>query len=106
MLAGASLLAGCSDDLFNNGGAPDDSNRINLSGEIDQLAVTRVNDNGFCDGDVIGVYIVDYDGNTPGTLQFSTRALTNGARLTTSTGKTSTRPSTCMATILTARPKA
>jgi len=71
MLAGASLLAGCSDDLFNNGGAPNDSNRINLSGEIDQLAVTRVNDNGFCDGDVIGVYIVDYDGNTPGTLQLS-----------------------------------
>ena len=71
MLAGASLLAGCSDDMFNNGGAPNDSNRINLSGEIDQLAVTRVNDNGFCDGDVIGVYIVDYDGNTPGTLQLS-----------------------------------
>ena len=71
MLAGASLLAGCSDDMFNNGGAPGDSNRINLSGEIDQLAVTRVNDNGFCDGDVIGVYIVDYDGNTPGTLQLS-----------------------------------
>lgn len=47
MLAGASLLAGCSDDMFNNGGAPGDSNRINLSGEIDQLAVTRVNDNGF-----------------------------------------------------------
>ena len=65
------MLAGCSDDMFNNGGAPNDSNRINLSGEIDQLAVTRVNDNGFCDGDVIGVYIVDYDGNTPGTLQLS-----------------------------------
>lgn len=71
MLASVSLLTGCSDDLFNDGGAPDGSNRINLSGEIDQLAVTRVNDSGFCNGDVIGVYIVDYDGNTPGTLQVS-----------------------------------
>ena len=41
------------------------------SGEINQVSVTRVNDNGFCDGDVMGVYIVDYDGNTPGTLQLS-----------------------------------
>ena len=45
--------------------------RIQLSGDIDQLAVTRVNDNGFCDGDVMGVYIVDYDGGTPGTLKAS-----------------------------------
>ena len=26
-----------------------------VSGEIDQVAVTRVNDNGFCDGDIMGV---------------------------------------------------
>ena len=45
--------------------------KITLSGEIDQLAVTRVNDNGFADGDVMGVYIVDYNGNTPGTLQLN-----------------------------------
>lgn len=42
---------------------------ITLSGEIDQLALTRVDDGGFCDGDVMGVYIVDYEGNNPGTLQ-------------------------------------
>lgn len=42
---------------------------ITLSGEIEQLAISRVNDNGFCNGDEMGVYIVDYEGNTPGTLQ-------------------------------------
>ena len=41
---------------------------ITLTGSIDQLAVSRVNDDGFCDGDVIGVYISDYVGSTPGTL--------------------------------------
>lgn len=65
------LLAGCSDDLFSGDEGRGSGNRITLSGEIDQLAVTRVNDSGFADGDVIGVYIVDYNGNTPGTLQVS-----------------------------------
>ena len=65
------VLTGCSDDLFNGDYSQHDSNRIQLSGDIDQLAVTRVNDNGFCNGDVMGVYIVDYDGNTPGTLKVS-----------------------------------
>lgn len=63
------LLAGCSDDLFGGDESRGSGNRITLSGEIDQLAVTRVNDSGFADGDVMGVYIVDYNGNTPGTLQ-------------------------------------
>lgn len=70
-LAGALALAGCSDDLFEGGSVNGGTARIELSGEIDQLAVTRVNDNGFCDGDVMGVYIVDYNGSTPGTLQVS-----------------------------------
>ena len=65
------LFTACSDDLFNGTPADEAGGRINLSGEIDQLAVTRVNDNGFCDGDVMGVYIVDYNGNMPGTLQLS-----------------------------------
>ena len=70
-LAGALALSGCSDDLFEGGSVNDGTAHIELSGEIDQLAVTRVNDNGFCDGDVMGVYIVDYNGSTPGTLQVS-----------------------------------
>ena len=66
----AMLFTGCSDDFFGSS-EQHDSNRIQLSGDIDQVAVTRVNDNGFCNGDVMGVYIVDYDGNTPGTLKVS-----------------------------------
>lgn len=63
------LLTGCSDDFFGDKTEQHDSNRIQLSGDIDQLAITRVNDNGFCNGDVMGVYIVDYEGNKPGTLK-------------------------------------
>lgn len=70
MLAGMMTLAGCNDDLF-NGKAGEMGDRISLSGEIDQVVKTRVNDNGFCDGDVMGVYIVDFNGNTPGTLQLT-----------------------------------
>lgn len=69
ILAFCHLLAGCSDDLFTDDGSRGTGNKITLSGEIEQIAVTRVNDNGFADGDVMGVYIVDYNGNTPGTLQ-------------------------------------
>ena len=69
LAAGAMLLTGCSEDFFGDKTEQHDSNRIRLSGDIDQLAVTRVNDNGFCNGDVMGVYIVDYEGNKPGILK-------------------------------------
>ena len=42
---------------------------IVISGRIDQEYATRANDQGFYNGDVVGIYVVDYDGNTPGTLQ-------------------------------------
>lgn len=71
MLALLALTA-CNDDTFGPNGAQENSGRpIVLAGEIDQVAITRVNDNGFCDGDEMGVYIVDYQGSTPGTLQNS-----------------------------------
>lgn len=66
------MVTACQDDdLFDYNPSPNGNKAITLSGEIDQVAVTRVNDNGFTDGDVMGVYIVDYNGNTPGTLQSS-----------------------------------
>lgn len=65
---GVMLLAGCSDGLFGEDSGANGGDRIQLSGDIDQLAVTRVNDNGFCDGDCMGVYVVDYRAGTPGTL--------------------------------------
>lgn len=42
---------------------------IVFAGRINQEYETRANDEGFCNGDVVGVYIVDYDGDTPGVLQ-------------------------------------
>lgn len=46
-------LLGCrEDELVKSGSAS--QMPIQLSGEIDQLALSRVNDNGFCDGDVMG----------------------------------------------------
>ena len=65
------LCAGCADGLFGADGTQHGTRRIELSGEIDQVAVTRVNDGGFCDGDGIGIYIVDYNADIPGTLQQS-----------------------------------
>ena len=65
------LCAGCADRLFSEDGTLHHTQRIELSGEIDQVAVTRVNDGGFCDGDRMGIYIVDYKADIPGTLQQS-----------------------------------
>ena len=65
------LCAGCAEGLFGADGTQHCPRRIELSGEIDQVAVTRVNDGGFCDGDGMGIYIVDYKAGTPGTLQQS-----------------------------------
>lgn len=42
---------------------------IVIAGRIDQEYATRANDEGFCNGDVVGIYVVDYDGETPGVLQ-------------------------------------
>ena len=65
------LCAGCADGLLGEDGTQHHAQRIELSGEIDQVAVTRVNDGGFCNGDGMGIYIVDYKAGTPGTLQQS-----------------------------------
>ena len=65
------LCAGCAEGLFGADGTQHSTRRIKLSGEIDQVAVTRVNDGGFCNGDGMGIYIVDYNADIPGTLQQS-----------------------------------
>ena len=65
----ALMLPACSEDIFEAPGQTNDGrNVISLAGQITQEAVTRANDDGFADGDVIGVYIVDYEGTQPGTL--------------------------------------
>lgn len=42
---------------------------IVIAGRINQEYSTRANDEGFCNGDVVGIYVVDYNGDTPGVLQ-------------------------------------
>lgn len=64
----SAMFTACNDDNFDIPGMEGNDGRICLSGEIAQEYVTRANDNGFVDGDVMGVYIVDFDGTQPGTL--------------------------------------
>jgi len=45
-----------------------DATPIQIGGEIYQAYVTRASDKGFANGDEIGIYVVDYDGTTPGEL--------------------------------------
>ena len=67
---GSLMLSACSEDRFDDPGQlTEEPGVIRLSGQISQQAVSRVNDDGFADGDVIGVYIVDYEGTQPGTLK-------------------------------------
>lgn len=42
---------------------------VELYNEIQQVPITRVNDSGFCDGDGVGVYVVNYENSQPGTLR-------------------------------------
>lgn len=50
-----------------------------ISGQIEQECVTRADDGGFADGDRMGVFVVDYNGDAPGTLQGSGNRATNYA---------------------------
>ena len=44
--------------------------KVEIYGEISQQPATRVAvDDGFCAGDVVGVYLVNYDGENAGTLK-------------------------------------
>lgn len=67
----ASVMVSCSDSDWLGDNNIESRQKIEVTGDIEQVAVTRVNDNGFVDGDVMGVYIVDYNGDNPGTLQVS-----------------------------------
>lgn len=47
---------------------PNRQKSINISGRINQQYVTRVNDAGFCTGDRMGIYVVDYNDGVAGSL--------------------------------------
>ena len=40
-----------------------------IDGQIDQVFATRANDNGFCNGDAVGMFMVNYESGTAGTLK-------------------------------------
>lgn len=43
--------------------------KVQIYNDISQQPATKVTTDGFCAGDEVGVYIVNYDGETPGTLK-------------------------------------
>ncbi|MCM1296062.1 MAG: fimbrillin family protein [Muribaculaceae bacterium] len=67
------LLSACSDDVMHidspDAGLRDGEVRINA--EIDQVNLTRADDSGFADEDVIGVFAVDFQNGEPGILKSS-----------------------------------
>lgn len=65
----------CTDNLFGDGA--ENGMPISLMGDIKQNNVTRASDYGFVSGDRMGVYIVDYENNNPGTLAASGNRASN-----------------------------
>lgn len=71
VLSSLLLIAGCSlsemeAPVTNNDG--DAISKIKLTGNIAQQNTTRAGENGFANGDKIGIYVVDYNGDEPGDL--------------------------------------
>lgn len=75
------LMAACTDNDILDSKKLGTGGVMSIAGEIDQVAVTRINDQGFTDKDVMGVYIVNYKGTTPGVL-LSQGNHANNVRLT------------------------
>lgn len=43
--------------------------KVQINADIYQQAATKVTTDGFCTGDEVGVYLVNYDESIPGTLK-------------------------------------
>jgi hypothetical protein len=70
------LSVGCTDQVVEND-CSGTSTPITLSGNIQQENATRASDYGFVTGDRMGVYIVDYENDSPGTLSASGNRASN-----------------------------
>lgn len=65
----AMLMVGCTNDLDEGLRVPsEDVLMVELFNSINQVATTRVNDEGFCNGDGVGIYVVNYNGESAGTM--------------------------------------
>ena len=65
------IMPGCS---FNESeyipeGSKGDTYKVSICGDISQQPATKVTTDGFCNGDQVGVYIVNYDGDMAGDLK-------------------------------------
>lgn len=71
LLGGLALsFVGCMQDIDEpmfNTPTPEGNIAINIDGNINQVA-TRADASGFCNGDAVGIYAVNYDGETPETM--------------------------------------
>ena len=65
------LMQGCtfSETEFKPEGSQADAYKVSIYSDIFQQPAAKVTTDGFCTGDEVGVYIVNYDGETPGTLK-------------------------------------
>ena len=68
MVLSLMLCIGCTDDQETMSVVTESQVLIQIRYEIQQVPTTRVNDEGFCDGDAVGIYVVNYNGDVPGTL--------------------------------------
>lgn len=75
LFCAALLFAGCTQDFDEpiidspSPSTPSGDLRIDIENNINQVSNTRATDSGFCDGDAVGIYAVNYVDGTPGTLQ-------------------------------------
>lgn len=70
------ILCSCAKQLIEYT-IPEEHDILEIAGSISQEYLTKVNDGGFANGDKMGVYIVDYQDNTPGNLSASHNHTTN-----------------------------
>ena len=75
LLCAALLFVGCTQDIDTPvvdspiSNTPTGDLRIDIENNINQVGTTRATDSGFCDGDAVGIYAVNYKDGAPGTLQ-------------------------------------
>ena len=66
----ALALTSCTNDSFDPIYEPEEGRLpIQLYGEIKQVNISRVNDEGFCDGDAVGIYVVNFENGESGILK-------------------------------------
>ena len=78
-LAGLALTQACNvDEVGLQQEQPSEAAyKVQIYGDINQQPATRVTTDGFCTNDEVGVYIVNYDGETPGTLKLENNQADN-----------------------------